>query len=281
MVYIKRWFTLVELMIVIWVIGVLSAVIYPYVSGYLERAKNTARIWTTKNTIESIVSKYPESLISYYPFEEWGWNIAQDKSNNNANTVSFPINGITYKQWQIGRWIECNGMWAVGDSSSLNIQDTITISFWIQPYSLSPDYSYTPLSKRGPSGSSDASFAFLYFGQAAPVWLHWRIRLYSTTSADPTNWSIIAWTNAPLLRLNQWTLVTATYDSINWWRIYINWSPYWTDAPSTWQMQSNWFPFRICSPHSANIFSWMLDDIQIYNRRLTADEIHEIYKAGK
>ena len=62
--HLKKWFTLGELMIVIGVIGILAAALFPSLSGYLSRSRNATRITVAKEYIWDI---------TLYMVDKWDW----------------------------------------------------------------------------------------------------------------------------------------------------------------------------------------------------------------
>lgn len=58
----RKWFTLAELMIVIGVIGILAASLYPSLSSYLARGRDTVRVTDLKNI---------ENALRLYEMDRW------------------------------------------------------------------------------------------------------------------------------------------------------------------------------------------------------------------
>ena len=66
-------FTLVELMIVIAIIGILATVLFPKVTGYIKRAKDTAKMNELRNITTAINAYWTDRGTYTIPWVGWMW----------------------------------------------------------------------------------------------------------------------------------------------------------------------------------------------------------------
>lgn len=77
----KAGFTLVELMIVMSIIGILAAVLFPSITTYLARARDTTRIQDMNRIGMTLIQYaadrwYLPKTTSYWAVDEWVWDIS-------------------------------------------------------------------------------------------------------------------------------------------------------------------------------------------------------------
>lgn len=132
-----RWFTLVELMIVIAVIWVLSAAIYPVLTGYMDRARVTG--------IHAFVRemKLKWELLVHYDYETidgFGWvqnvgGVWYNLIRTNHYTLWWPevsISWVTSQPWLWQAWYYQNTSWTRTDESIPLSGNDFIIMHWIK-----------------------------------------------------------------------------------------------------------------------------------------------------
>ena len=71
-IQLKKWFTLVELMIVIGIIGILAAALYPSLNSYLARSRDTTLMTQAKYLMQSM--ELYKNDYGYYPIPSDYWS---------------------------------------------------------------------------------------------------------------------------------------------------------------------------------------------------------------
>lgn len=265
-------FTLTELMIVIAIIWLLATFLFPSLTNYLERSHNSARVTSTRSFIANIQGKYEFPLISYYSFDEWAWLTINDRWNTNTNNALFPANWINWVTGHIGKAIQCSFGWngVISHDESLNVSSQFSISLWLNPASSHTGYAAHPITKFGVN-TVQSSVVLYYFWTTSWSPVDRTIMFYANAGSV---WkSITAWYVLPI---NTWTNISMSFDSFTGGQLYVNGIPYWTKVASPWSVYKNIADLYLCDG-----FPWMIDDLHIYNRVLSDQEMLDLYNAGK
>lgn len=153
------------------------------------------------------------SMSAYWRFEEGSGNFAYDKSmNGNTGTLfdGYHANGVTLPQWVTGKFgtaLEFNGfdnMVSVPNSSSMNLRESGTISFWAKPFSLDYDSGY--IHKGDNSNLSDECYSFENDGSNRRL----KLKILKPFLWWTLERSITSNTAVPL---NTWSYLAATWDT--------------------------------------------------------------------
>jgi hypothetical protein len=196
-------------------------------------------------------------LVAYYPFNG---NANDESGNGNNGTVHgaaltsdrFSGTNRAYSFNGTSDYIE------VSSSSQLNIVTNLTISSWI--YCNGLNFLGGIISKYQHGGTNGYT---LRLGPNSP---------YSSIDFNNVN------TSNGIISLSQWyhVLGIATSTSV---KIYVNGILVLSSNPY-WQMQTNSDPVRIGLDYSQRYFNGRIDDIRLYNRVLTEQEIQALYHEG-
>jgi len=213
-------------------------------------------------------------LVGYWKFDEGSGTTAVDSSGNNNNGTL--IDNPDWVDGKIGKALEFNGSTnyvEINDSDSLDGFDAITIEAWVKPI----------LGQRG------AVVSRYLYDYNIPI----NERVYELTveqggtigfalSSDGSSATWLESSNT--LQDNEWNHIAAVSDG-NTMRIYINGEqdPNTKAAPAS--LHSSSYNLQIgaweYSPNQRDTyFNGVIDEVKIYNRALSAEEIKADYEAG-
>jgi predicted metalloprotease len=205
------------------------------------------------------------NLVGYWKFQEGSGQFAEDSSiYSNKGTLR---NGPVWTEDAlyfdgIDDWVEVN------DSNSLKITNKITISAWIYMEQYSTDFPKVVIK---PYEQFDDPFE-LYTIDLSQYGTYPR---FIITDGIPGGDYGYAMDTGYTLSLNNWYQLVGTYDgSIV--KLYVN-GVLINSNPATLLIGDNNLPVCIGSRLGSNSFKGLADDVRIYNRALTQDEVLAIY----
>ena len=247
-----------------------------------KRADSTGHItfsnseWRSAHTftVEEIPPTPRTGLVGLWHFDEGAGTTAGDSSGNNNNGTL--IDNPDWVDGKIGKALEFNGSTnyvEINDSDSLDGFDEITIEAWVKPI----------LGQRG------AVVSRYLYDYNIPI----NERVYELTvepggtiefalSSDGSSATWLESNNT--VQDNEWNHIAAVSDG-NTMRIYINGEqdPNTKAAPAS--LHSSSYNLQIgtweYSPNQRDTyFNGVIDEVKIYNRALSAEEIKADYEAG-
>lgn len=245
-----------------------------YIIGERSNA-TTNKVFITKyslfsysDTCNAVSGSLVNGLVAYYPF----CGNAYDQSGNSHNGS---VSGATLTTDRFGNvnsaynFNGSNNYIEIPNSSSFDLTNSLTISSWINTTNTSrPQY----IINKSTGGTSDSwLFDLAPFENSGVI----RMLCGGLVSNQPIS-------NPIVLQPNTWYNVTATYDMQNV-KFYIN-----GILDRTFPVSSatpiNSQNIRIGAPHSpfnANAFGGSIDDIGIWNRALTTQEVTQLYNQNQ
>jgi len=198
----------------------------------------------------------PPDMVSWWP----GDNSPIDIAGSNAGTL---VGNTTYADGKVGEAFSFDGdgdYVSVGHDDSLNMTNAITVDAWIRP------------SGTGLNNGIILMKNYLKYGL---IWLPGTGKI--TFSLDIGGWADHLSTST--VPVGEWTHVAGTYDGSNV-KIYINGS---LDAthPRTGSIATSTGNLTLGYRSGVDeYFYGLIDEVEIFNRALTANEIGAIYAAG-
>ncbi len=208
-------------------------------------------------------------LVGHWTFDggdmDWASTTAEtlDRSGNANNGDVTNFDKTSVRPGKIGQALDFDGVndWVnVGD---INIVKDITIAAWVNPRNARSDGSRIV-------EKDDAGEAYrLQLGQNAVTDIHFR-----TTTASSQSITI-----ANMVTFNEWFQVVGTYDGTTM-RLYKNGLEIGSIAQSG-NLKTGTDPVAIGNtPATGRQFDGIIDDVRIYDRALSADEIKRLYDLG-
>lgn len=202
------------------------------------------------------------------------WQFDGDAKDSSGNGNDGMIYGATFVDGKFGKALSFDGVDDYAEtqnSPSLNVVGSISVEAWVKPNFGSQNRNFAALAKMAPlGGGPNSKFALEFdFGTSATPVYFW---IYNGD-----------WVGAPsttVLQDNVWYHVVGIYDG-SFVRIYVNGmqegSPKIQGNPlySTETLQFG------SSQKEKRWGKWLLDEVRIYNRALSAEEIKANYEAGQ
>ncbi|MFQ6119136.1 MAG: LamG-like jellyroll fold domain-containing protein [Methanosarcinales archaeon] len=198
-------------------------------------------------------------------FDEGSGNIAKDTSGNGNDGV---IHGATWVYGKFGKALRFDGVddyVEVPDSPGLDITDAITIEAWVKPLTLTSN-TY-PMWKVNTYG---LGYGILIIGGASDK--------YQFAFHDGGSWQYVNTATSPTI--GNWYHIVGTFDGLNI-RIYVNGALENTASYSGGiNPTTNTLVIGSGSP-TVGHFNCIIDEVRIYNRALSAEEIKAHYERGQ
>jgi hypothetical protein len=210
----------------------------------------------SNQTSPATAEVYPEGLISYWKFDEGRGTVATDSVGGNDGTIF----GSTWTAGQVGNALSFDPLTAdhivVNHDSSLNTVD-MTFELWVNPNS-------NELPSTFLLNKYTLSTGFFVRGITGNKWLfHLNGWTVSTTSD---------------IAVSDWVHLAGTYDG-SYLRIYVN-GVNENSVPKTGLENNNIMDLLIGSSDGGAYFDGTMDEIALYNRALTSEEIEQHYENG-
>jgi hypothetical protein len=195
--------------------------------------------------------------------------------NHNNGSIS---GGVTFVPGEVAQAFSfdgSSGFVTVPDSPSLDITEAITIDAWMNPSLPGDSSGLTFMMFKGEACCSNTqSYGFLWGTETVLQSIIFRLG-NATTNVEVRSNAVIP--------LNEFTHVAGTYDGTTM-RLYLNGVLDSSATTTLGPLQITNTPLIIGSSQrngvEQNFFQGLVDEIEIFNRALSADEILAIYNAG-
>ncbi len=216
-------------------------------------------------------------LVSHWKFDSESGTVAFDSVGNNHGT----IHGATWTTGYIGSALDYSATGdyvEIPDSDDLTPRNAMTLAFWLfnQGQTDAGVYKFASCPDQPDSPGNSRAYALAVHADDKKLWF--RAFASSNTYDDLVSSSQVG--------LHQWHHVAVTFNN-GVGTIYIDGLPDRTEAMSVSSIMNDAQPLTIgavwdyCgSDNLRDMLTGKLDDLRLYNRVLSADEIQSIYSSG-
>ena len=224
----------------------------------------TAQPETTTDTAQSVA--VPDGLVAYYPFED---NCDDLSGKNNHGSA---IGNITFANGKLGKGVKFDGVSfiKVEDSNSLDLTDAFSFALWVNREEIVSGAPYTPILSKGDDGILPYRLQLAYGYRKPGVCLR-----------DESSGSSREFSSDIVVDIQNWTHLVVTWDGNELW--------YYKNGAFEGMEETKNINCLHCNDqnlligkyvgNSTVVFKGMMDELRIYNRALTNEEIKLLYEA--
>ncbi|UCF43964.1 MAG: hypothetical protein JSV99_03305 [Planctomycetota bacterium] len=232
------------------------------------------------------------NLVAHWTFDEGSGTVAYDSAGSNHGTL---VNAPVWSSGQVDGALSFDGIndyVVVADDSSLDIAGAISFGAWIK---LNDNVSWQIIvSKRGPGGGYPyGGYTFHFQSRDWNTGGAYRLLFTKTNGVagsgggnygTNTNWDRVA-SNKDDWEKDVWYHVASTWDGStnpDSMKLYINGEAEATHTASQSFIKTNSYNLTIGDilPQLTDPFNGIIDEVMIFNRALSAEEIEELYWEG-
>ncbi|MFA4827562.1 MAG: LamG-like jellyroll fold domain-containing protein, partial [Candidatus Shapirobacteria bacterium] len=241
------------------------------VANLYTASKKIMKVNTSQN------SKLITGLVGLWSFNgpDIGGNIAYDRSGQGNNGT---IIGATLDSGKVGQALNFKGttdIVSISDNAALDLTGPFTIASWIKATSQPGGWRNFVAKWAAGDDSLSAENSYYVAEEASGSGHVIKFRMEDSGGGTQIFGSTV-------LALNVWYHVTAVYDG-SFMRIYVNGASDATPVSRTTGARDSATVFNVGNKTSNNSYGHPgpLDEVRVYNRALSADEIRRLYQMGK
>ncbi|KKS82844.1 MAG: protein of unknown function with transmembrane region [Candidatus Wolfebacteria bacterium GW2011_GWC1_43_10] len=219
---------------------------------------------------ESVLSNnVAAGLVGHWKFDEATGDTAYDSSGNyNNGTLANGPTRTASSSCQVGNCLSFNGTTSYvssTDSGSLDIAGNLTISVWVKWNSFK---NYGLMVEKGPANGSVVAMNYAIWSYADNTIKGF---IGNGSASNQTDY-----VSASVLTAGAWHLVNLVADGSNL-SIYVD-GTFRVSSTQTVTPAANAYPLYITAP--TYTLDGLIDDVRVYNRTLSADEIKQLYQSS-